>query len=182
VVIFNFFYIGLSWSHDLERGSCIPFFNNFFKIILFVFNFWIIIFILYGEIYFIKKNIYSEIIFFKCLALHCGFFLFILFNHFHTCLCFYYLLLILIKKFSRHKWVNISYYMIKYLDPIYLLISLIYLLIIVNNFFLFIYINDNQFIQLDAYTIFLIYTLIFFKNSLLTCIFFSQQAVHRWNS
>ena len=65
--------------------------------------------------------------------------------------------------------------MIKYLDPIYLLISLIYLLIIVNNLFLFIYINDNQFIQLDAYTNFLIYTLIFLKNSLLTCIFFPSK-------
>ena len=45
-------------------------------------------------------------------------------------------------KFSGHKRVNISFYDIKYLDLRLSLNFSVSLLVIINNFYLFIYIND----------------------------------------
>ena len=99
MIIFNFFSINLSCFHDLGRGFCRPFLNkNVFKIIFFVFNFWITLFILYKWALFYKKNIYSEIIFFICLALHNIFFLL-----FYSVL---YLFLFLLSSFHFNKRTN----------------------------------------------------------------------------
>jgi hypothetical protein len=80
VVIFNFFYLGLSWSHDLSYEFCRSFFNGVFfpQKICFLFNFWryhydlSIIFLFYtnGPYFFKIKNI-----FLIYLALHNIFFL-----------------------------------------------------------------------------------------------------------
>jgi hypothetical protein len=68
---------------------------------------------------------------------------------FHMCFYFYYHLLILIKKFSRHRQVNVSFYEIKYLyllSPLIFFVSLLVILVIVSDFYLFIYIDDYRFI------------------------------------
>jgi len=116
VVIFNFFSIGLSCSHGLDRGFCIPVLCKGFCFL----NNVVCIHFLNNSFYFIQmsfilyKNIYYEIIFLIYLALH-NFFPFILFNKFCICFCFYYLLLVVINKFSRHKQVNILFCKIRYL-------------------------------------------------------------------
>jgi hypothetical protein len=47
VVIFNLFSISLFWSHGLDREFCRFFLNkSFLRMIFFIFNFWIILFIL----------------------------------------------------------------------------------------------------------------------------------------
>jgi len=116
MVIFNFIYNSLSQSHDVGHVFCMPFLNKGFFFLKCFVCIWFFkkFFIFYvDEMYFIKKIIYFEIIFIIYLALH--FFPFVIFNQlFHVCFC--YLLLIVIKKFIRHKQVNISFCEIKYLD------------------------------------------------------------------
>ena len=72
-----------------------------------VFNFW-------GIVFNFIKNIYFKIIFIICSALHNIYF--ILFNQFYMCLYLYYLLLMLINKFSKYKQINILFYKIKYFN------------------------------------------------------------------
>ena len=119
------------------------------------------IFLFYtDELYFIKKYLFW-IIFLICLVLHNIFFSFILFNQFNMYIHFYYILFILINKFNRHKRVNILFCGINILTYPHLSIFVVFLLVIVNDCFLFIYINDYRFIILDACISFLIYTLNF---------------------
>jgi hypothetical protein len=54
----------------------------------------------------------------------------------------YEFLYLLTNKFSGHKQVNISFYDIKYFDLRLSLNFSVFLLVIINNFYLFIYIND----------------------------------------
>jgi len=54
---------------------------------------------------------------------------------------FIFFFIILINKFSKYNHVNVSFCIVEYLD-LHLLILSISLLIIVNNFFPFIYINN----------------------------------------
>jgi len=54
----------------------------------------------------------------------------------------YEFLYLLMNKFSGHKQVNISFYDIKYFDLRLSLNFSVFLLVIINNFYLFIYIND----------------------------------------
>ena len=69
-------------------------------------------------------------------------FLFIFFTLFHMYFYFYYILLILTNKLGRHKPINVSFCKIKYLDLCSSLNFQVYLLVIVNNHVLFIYIDD----------------------------------------
>jgi hypothetical protein len=61
MVVFNFFFICLSWSYGRDREFCRLFLIIFFKW-FFVFNFWIIPFILYRWGFFYKKKIYNRLI------------------------------------------------------------------------------------------------------------------------
>ena len=54
------------------------------------------------------------------------------------CLYFYYILLILIDKFSRNKYINVSFYEIKYLDLHSFLDFSSFFLVTINDFILFI--------------------------------------------
>ena len=54
------------------------------------------------------------------------------------------------KKISWHKQMNISFYEIKYLDKHQSFNVLVFILVIVNDFFYFIYIDNYGFIWLDV--------------------------------
>ena len=54
------------------------------------------------------------------------------------------------KKISWHKQMNISFYEIKYLDKYQSFNVLVFILVIVNDFFYFIYIDNYGFIWLDV--------------------------------
>jgi hypothetical protein len=68
----------------------------------------------YADDFFIKKLLYLNNI--SDMSDLAYIFSFILFTQFHMCFYFYYILLILINKFSWHKQINISFCDIKYLD------------------------------------------------------------------
>ena len=102
VIIFNFIFINLSRSQNLSHRFCRPFLIVFLKkIFCFIFNFWIFFYFCTNMLYFIK-NIYFEIIFLICPALRYIFFFYFIHSISYVFL-FLFPLLILIKKFNRHK-------------------------------------------------------------------------------
>jgi hypothetical protein len=70
--------------------------------------------------------------------------------------------------------------MLNILDYIYLLVFLISFFIIVNDFFMFIYLNDYWFMWLDTYINILIYTLNFILKIAFTLRIFWEKIYDKW--